>query len=451
MTMSDLPTAAVASFFSALRTVPIWLLAALALAAYAVLFAPGFAGIDPAGFRTEWGVWAWIHALTFSILTVARAIDAGIAGYRTHRKTREGRRALRFIPLDRQRWWHLAKQQDDSFASQISLDIEAANITDRPVRIVKARLIRPKAKGELLHADVSLPMAGSPYYSHKHPVPPQGTVTASLHIMIRGALARQGQPLRVTVGIIDQFGEEYRLKRIVIPTNDKPVSHSPWPARIAAYFRELSASRSGAAGDETPPPTNWQHQGKFDSADMILNEEKRNYAARGRSSGGLGSLNVTLQSKPNLGWTTVGDVPQLLWDKANAKPVESPNAMRLLRLHNGLDDSGKAGLQEYLLSHLHKKSPYADVSYFIFLALHRMGRTVDALRAARTHLAGDKVNGYSNLLGTLSAIVSHEHFDIPADLLAQILAALAGDTEHNFQLTEKINLARLQQLDQKTE
>jgi len=36
-------------------------------------------------------------------------------------------------------------------------------------------------------------------------------------------------------------------------------------------------------------------------------------------------------------------------------------------------------------------------------------------------------------------------------LLAQILEALAGDTEHNFRLTEKINLARLQQLDQKPE
>lgn len=449
--MADFTTAAVASLFSTLRTLPIWFLAAVALAGYAVLFAPSFGGIDPTGFRTEWGVWAWIHALTFSILTVARAIDAGIAGYRIHRKTPEARRALRFIPLDRQRWWHLAKQQDDSFASQISLDIEAANITDRPVRIVKARLIRPKAKGELLHSYVLLPMAGSPYHSHKHPVPPHGTVTASLHIMVRGALARQGQPLRVTLGIIDQFGEEYILRGITIPTSDKPVSRSPWPARIAAYLRELSGSRSRAAEDETPPPSNWQHQGKFESADMILNEEKRNYAARGRSSGGLGSLNVTLQSEPNLGWTTVGDVPQLLWDRAEAKPVESPNATRLLRLHNALDDSGKADLQQYLLSHLHKKSPYAEVSYFIFFVLHRMGRTVDALRAARTLLASDKVYGYSNLLGTLSAIVSHEHFDIDDHLLAQILAVLAGDTEDDFRLAEKINLARLLKTDQTTE
>jgi hypothetical protein len=99
------------------------------------------------------------------------------------------------------------------------------------------------------------------------------------------------------------------------------------------------------------------------------------------------------------------------------------------------------------LSHLHKASPYAEVAYFIFLALHRMGRTVDALHAARANLVGDKVYGYSNLLGTLSGVVSHEHFDIDAGLYSQIQEALTGDSEYNFRLIEKITLARLQQLD----
>lgn len=140
-------------------------------------------------------------------------------------------------------------------------------------------------------------------------------------------------------------------------------------------------------------------------------------------------------------------VPSLLWDQAQAKSIESPNAALLIRLHGTLDDAGKADLQQFLLSHLHKLSPYADIAYFIFLVLHRMGRTIDAIHAARARLAGDKVFGYSNLLGTLSAIVSHEHFNIHPDLYPRILDALAGDTEHNFRLTEKINLARLQRLD----
>jgi hypothetical protein len=109
-----------------------------------------------------------------------------------------------------------------------------------------------------------------------------------------------------------------------------------------------------------------------------------------------------------------------------------------------------ASLERYLLSHLHRESPYANVAYFIFLAMHRVGRTVDALTAARASLAGDKVHGYSNLLGTLSAIVSHEHLDIDPALGRGIVKALEGDTEHNFRLIEKLNLARLQCLDATT-
>ena len=448
--MPDFSTAAVGSFLSTLRTLPVWVLGGLALAGYAALSVPAFGGIDPAGFRTQWGVWVWIEALTFSMLTLARGLDAAVIGYRVHRKTLEARRALRLVPLHHQCWWHLAKQQDDTFVSQIRIDIEAANVTDRPVRIVKARVIRPKTKGELLHADVSLPKAGSPYHSSRHAVPPHGAVTAAVHIMVGGALAPQGKSIRVTFGITDQFGDEYRLKGIIIRTHDSSLPKPPWTARLVSRLRKLPGLRPATepeSDEARHPPVEWQHQGKFEGVDLILNEERRSYAARGRSGGGLGSLNVGLQSEPNFGSTTVGSVPSLLWDKAQAKPIESPNAARLIKLHGALDHAGKDDLERYLLSHLHKGSPYADVGYFIFLALHRMGRTVDALQAARARLAGDKVYGYSNLLGTLSAIVSHEHFDIELDLFPGILEALAGDTEHNFRLIEKINLARLQQLD----
>jgi hypothetical protein len=75
--MSDFPAAVIGPLPSTLRALPVWVLAGLALAGYAVLFAPGFGGVDPTVFRTQWGVWVWIEALTFSILTIARGIDAG--------------------------------------------------------------------------------------------------------------------------------------------------------------------------------------------------------------------------------------------------------------------------------------------------------------------------------------------------------------------------------------
>lgn len=46
------------------------------------------------------------------------------------------------------------------------------------------------------------------------------TVTASLHILVRGALGTQDDPIRVTFGITDQFGTEYTLKKILMRTPD---------------------------------------------------------------------------------------------------------------------------------------------------------------------------------------------------------------------------------------
>ena len=381
--MTEFPATGVSSVLNVLRTLPVWVLGGLALAGFAVLFMPAFGGIDPAAFRAQWGVWVWIEALTLSILTLTRILDASVTSYRMHRKAVESRLSLRLIPRHHQCWWHLAKQQDDSFVSQISLDIDATNLTDWPMRIVKARLIRPRPKGEVLNADVLLPMAGSPYHSNKHAVPPHDTVTASLHIMVRGSLASQGKLIRATFGITDQFGNEYRLEKIVIGTHDPCLPKPSLSARLVSCLRKLPGLRptTETESDYIPnPPPEWLHQGKFNDVDLILNEERRNYAALGRIRGGLGSLNVGLQSEPNFGWTTVGTVPSLLWDKTQAKPIESPkNAARLIKLHGLLDDACKNDLERYLLSHLHKGSPYADVGYFIFLVLRRMGRTVDSL------------------------------------------------------------------------
>jgi hypothetical protein len=196
--MNDSPAGIVSQIISILRTLPVWVLAGLAFAGYAILFLPGFAGVNPEPYRAKYGIFIWIEAVSFSILAITRALDSSITAYGARRKMAADRRALRLVPLHHQCWWHLAKQQDNSFVSQIRVDIEAANVTDQPVRIVKASLIRPRSKGDLLYADVSLPMAGSPYHDPRHPVPPHDSVTADLNLMVRGSLAPQGKSLQLT-------------------------------------------------------------------------------------------------------------------------------------------------------------------------------------------------------------------------------------------------------------
>ncbi len=438
----------VGPILSVLRTLPIWLFFGLAIAGYAALFVPAVGGVDLDGFRKEWGVWVWIATNTFLVLAIARSVDAIVAEYRVRSRQRETRRILRFVVLQRQCWWHLAKQKDGSFLSQITIDVQATNTTDRPVQIVRLRLVRPKAV--VIQADALLPAEDSPYHSHQHPIPPHGTLAVPTHIMARGALAAAGKPIRVTLAITDQYGEDYKIKNIVVGTHDAPA-----PRRtLAALFRNLLVrKRLGRNAAPLAPPIPWtfSNANYLQATENILNEEKRNYAANGRFRGGLGSLNVKIQSELNLGWTIEGQIPELLWTREKATPLSSPNLARLLKLHTLLGTQDQDNLQHFLLSQLRKDSPYSEIGYFVFLALHRMGRTIDALRTARTFLAGDKNDGYSNLLATLSAIVSHEHFDIEPPLYQAIEEALAGDEEHDFGLRQKINRARLEYLDRQSD
>jgi hypothetical protein len=446
------PAGIASQIISILRTLPVWVLGGLAAIGYAILFLPGFAGINPEPFRAKYGIWFWIEAVSFSILAIARALDWSITTYRVRRKTTEERRALRLVPRHQQCWWHLAKQPDNSFISQIRLDVEAANVTDYPVRIVKVSLVRPRTKSAPVYAEVSLPMAGSPYHDDRHQVPPHDTVTAHAHLMVRGSLAPQGHPLRVTLRITDQFGDEYLLKRIDLQSHQPTLSKPPWSQRAVSGVRRIlrfGTTKKDEVDEARHLSKVWNHGGSFAEVDLILNEERRAYAAKGRRTGGLGSLNVGIQSGPGYRAINVGSIPLPLWDKAFATPVESPNLVRLLKLRDTLGEKEKADLERYLLSHLHRSSTYADVAYLIFLALHRMGRTVQAVTLARAHLAGDAVFGYSNLLGTLAAVVSHEHFAIDPALYPQIQKALEGDTEHNFGLAEIMNSARLVHLDSK--
>jgi hypothetical protein len=112
-----------------------------------------------------------------------------------------------------------------------------------------------------------------------------------------------------------------------------------------------------------------------------------------------------------------------------------------------LDNAAKANLESYLLAQLSRDSQFANMGYFVFLCLHRLDRTIDAITTARKFLSGDKVFGYSNVLATFSAVVSREHVYINPQLFKSFLESLAGDEEHDFRLREKLNLAQLQALD----
>lgn len=180
---------------------------------------------------------------------------------------------------------------------------------------------------------------------------------------------------------------------------------------------------------------------------LVLDEEVRSYAAKGRRGGKLGSMNIGLQSVPNNGWTNEGSIPNLLFDKSDPTVISSPNATVLLKLYSSLDDNGKQSFVSCLNGNLRKDSDYSDIGYFIFFVLYRIGEVVNALKLARQSLSGDANHGYSNVLGAFSMIISREYLEIDPKTYEQIQLVLQGDPEHDFHLKEKINLALLKHLE----
>ncbi len=179
---------------------------------------------------------------------------------------------------------------------------------------------------------------------------------------------------------------------------------------------------------------------------LVLDEEVRSYTARGRRMGALGSMNIGLQSMPNNGWTSEGQIPQVLFNKSDSSLISSPNSTTLLKFFSTLDDAEKSAFSIYLTSNLRQDSSYVSIGYFIFFILYRIGEIINGLKNARRSLSGDANHGYSNLLGMLSMIVSREYLEINPKTYEDIKLVLHGDTEYNFQLTEKINLALLKHL-----
>lgn len=425
----------VASLLSFLREAPLWLLFGVALAAFLLLFLPAPKVVDIAGFRHYWGGPIWAVAVLFAVLACLRTVDRIV----TLMRQRNAHRPLQFMPIPQRGFWSNPKQPDGTTATQIQVRAHVLNRAEGMVRIVETRLLHPATKPEMVNA---FTLVDTRQRYAETDVPAHIPGIAIINLFIRRKLGKPGRHLRLSIALVDHVGNVYRLRNLSVPPDQRREAEPTLLERLRTLFRRRTEE---AVGELPALPGQWNHGGRFERVELILQEEQRQYGVNGRMCGGLGSLNVTLQSEPNFGWTHVGDVPQLLWDKGTTSRISSKNADLLVAFYDSLDEQSKIDLIAYLTSHLDRRSPYANVTYFIFIVLYRLGHGVSALAAARANLSGDTAFGYSNLLGTLSALVSHEHFEISDGEYARYLIELEGDAEPDFRLREKIRVARLEQ------
>jgi hypothetical protein len=123
---------------------------------------------------------------------------------------RESERAVHFVPVDGQGWWGATRQPDGSHVTQIRAALVASNLMHGPLGIVNARLIRPRAGGEVIQ---TMALVGSPRgYSNRNVIDGRRMGDISLMILLRGTWQRAGRVVRMTIAITDQYGSEHRVK-----------------------------------------------------------------------------------------------------------------------------------------------------------------------------------------------------------------------------------------------
>ncbi len=95
--------------------------------------------------------------------------------------------------------------------------------------------------------------------------------------------------------------------------------------------------------------------------DIILNEERRAYAANGRRGGHLGSFNISVGDGYTDAYPKAGNYPKLLIIPASLNSISSPQAEIMLKLYSSLKSDEKEQFKGILLSYLSKDGQFFDV------------------------------------------------------------------------------------------
>lgn len=112
-----------------------------------------------------------------------------------------------------QNYWSIGTGHAGKQILQVSCSFMVTNITNRPVALAKAVLKGLKGQQDLaiLHVkDINSRYFGS------YDIPPMTQTIASIDYIIHPKkMPKKGQKLKLTVGIIDQFGNKHWIKNII--------------------------------------------------------------------------------------------------------------------------------------------------------------------------------------------------------------------------------------------
>jgi hypothetical protein len=377
-------------------------------------------------------------AVLFGALGAARATALLIERIPIWRAARAARRKFHLTAVTQQSFWASSKQPDDSVVTQVSARLYIKNLTDYPLALVSAMLVKPHVRGEIVSSDVSIKAVDRNIYgdafSSGHTIPPRMALPASAHIMIRGVPWREPKrEIRVTISLRDDEGREERVKMAmrVIP---KPQVVTALPALEVVSLLADPIEKEIAA---------------------VLQAEVARYYKCGRPTGGLGSIHLVVGGREITGFGTDGWLAnspknQSVYSNPDEVELRSDNLEALMAYYARLSEAERTQLDTALMNRLGEERGYLRVSYFIVCALWKTGKLPGALKRARAKLPEGEMKafGLSNTLMLLNGLLRYRYPDFPNEILDEIERFLNGMNEHSFQIPEKIAAIRAMRLRQ---
>src|SRR5574341_163056 len=260
------------------------------------------------------------------------------------------RETMRIIPQPPGHWWHMGSINKQP-AMQLVSNWYVTNITNDPVIILGSRILRPRIDGHVFATQISK----------------GATDKVSAHFWIQPPVCKQGRDFKAKIVLIDQFGNEHKIKNVLFKTPKKE------DIKIEPIEEPLHSISNPIEKDIV----------------SVLKDETYRYGDCGRSVGGLGSVTTVYKGQTQIGigseWRVVGSTKgQSIIPYPDEASIESDNAKALLNIYKRLNNDNERHIfVTQLLRRLSRNTEYAPIGYLILLVLFHIGRLPEALKAAK--------------------------------------------------------------------
>jgi len=330
-------------------------------------------------------------------------------------------------------WWHLGGYAERP-AMQIVGSAIATNTSNAPILIPRVELHYGSIGSKQISGMVMVAKEWMENFYGIYEIPPGESRDVTFDFWLLPPVRKPTEDFKAhSVVLIDQFGNNHALKRVVFHARAKDVRPQPTQPEESVYQIVDPIEKEIVS---------------------VLKAELGRYQMCGRTSGGLGSVHVVYQGRVLTGmgtdsWRPDSPQNQIIVNDPTAATLGSDNLEVLNKFYSGLKSKDEQGrFIRSLVDRLDENKGYLAVSYFIVLALWQVGELPEALRVARQKLPEKEhsVFGLSNVLMLLNGLLRYRYPDFTAADLDQIEAFIDGMQEHTFQIAAKLAAVRTSRL-----